>query len=379
MTLDEVISLKREVESELSTPTAGFRLMQNRIDAGLTNKFVQSLQDRPLRDLPMIFGASAPGLVGAALRGRSLTPNQLAAAQTLSAHGADDDAAGPSLSVGYAELEAQRYRAEIRIQRPSVHTVLLAQEVARRTNGEARIGEYRQLKAHAAGSDELPIGVSVGHKKSPAGSLGLFMRSRDGVGIVSNSHILAWCGRAKSGDPIYSPHPNDAQNVIEIATLRRFSSLIDDHEVRLDAAFALLNHGVKHQGNVVPQGGPDAGKRLAKTKVMPANLGLEVCKIGRTSKYTKGTLNAVAVSATIEYPRLGDVKLTGMLEVQWEALDKEFSRPGDSGSAVYRPDTMEAFGIIVGGGTRVVEGRSEGVSIVCPLDVIMKEWSLSFA
>jgi hypothetical protein len=375
MTLDEVISLKQEVESELSMPTAGFRLIQNRIDAGLTNKFVQSLVGRPLRELPMIFEASAPGLVGAALRGRSLTPNLLVTAQTLSAHGATEDAASPSLSVGYSEVAEKRYRAEVRIQRPSVHTVLLAQEVARRANGEARIGEYRQLMAHA---DGLLLGGSVGHKKSPAGTLGLFLRSPDGVGILSNSHILAWCGRAKPGDPIYAPHPKDAKDAREIARLQHFNSLIEDHEVSLDAAFALLNDGKQDPKNVIPKGIPQAGKRLTETKVMPANLDLPVCKIGRTSKYTMGMLSAVAVSATLEYPGLGDVKLTGMLEVQWETPEKEFSQPGDSGSAVYRPDTMEVLGIVVGGGVRVVEGKPEGASIVCPLDVIMRKWNLSF-
>jgi hypothetical protein len=375
MTLDEVISLKQEVESELTMPAAGFRLMQNRIDAGLTNKFVQSLVARPLRELPMIFGTSAPGLVGAALRGRSLTSNLLATAQTLSAQGADDDAASPRLSVGYSEVAAKRYRVEVRIQRPSVHTVLLAQEVARRANGEARIGEYRQLKSHAGG---LLLGGSVGHKKSPPGTLGLFLSSSDGVGIVSNSHVLAWCGRARRGDPIYAPHPKDAKEVREIAILHRFNSLIEDHEVSLDAAFALLNDGIQHPENVIPEGFPQAGKRLAMTKVMPANLDLRVCKIGRTSKYTMGALSAVAVSATLDYPGLGDVKLTGMLEVQWESLEKEFSQPGDSGSVVYRPDTMEALAIVVGGGVREVEGKREGVSIVCPLDVIMKEWNLTF-
>jgi hypothetical protein len=387
MTLNEVISLKQEVESELTTPTAGIRLMQNRIDAGLANKFVQSLLDRPLRDLPMIFEANTPGLVGAAFRGRSLTASLLENARSLMAHGVGEDTKNPNLSIGYSEVKANRYRVEVRFQRASVHTALLVQEVVHRANGEARVGEYRKLMAYpgstaAAGGTAvtpgLQIGGSVGHQKGPPGTLGLFLKSSNRVGILSNSHILARCGRAKRGDPIYAPHPKDAEGAREIARLDCFSSLIQDDEVPLDAAFALLNDGVRHQGNFIPAGMPEAGKRLAKTKVMPANLGLEVCKIGRTSQHTAGTLGAVAVSPTIEYPGLGEVKLTGMLEIQWSALNQQFSQPGDSGSVVYRPDTMEAFGIVVGGGERVADGKTEGVSIVCPLDVIMNTWNLSF-
>jgi len=385
MTLDEVISLKSEMESEFEKPAAGLRLLQNSLDAGLANRFVQSLISRPLRELPMIFDASTPGLVSAALRGRSVTPNLVAAAKALSAQGAEDDTAMPNLTVGYSEVSQHQYRAEVRFQRASVRTVLLAREVARRANGEVRIGEYRDLKSlgdavvPGPAVDRLPIGSSVGHQKGPAGSLGLFLKSNEGPGIVSNSHVFARCGKARRGDPIYAPHPQDTKDPREIATLRYFSDLVHEDEVPFDAAFALLKDGLPSNANIIPQGMPQSGKRLTETKVLAANLGLEVCKVGRTSKHTTGTLSAVAVSPTIEYPGLGDVKLSGMLEVQWEAPDKEFSKPGDSGSAVYRPDTMEVFGIVVGGGVRIVEGKDEGVSIVCPLDVFMKEWNLSFA
>jgi hypothetical protein len=205
---------------------------------------------------------------------------------------------------------------------------------------------------------------------------------------VSNSHILAWCGRAKTGDSIFAPHPSDSRQPHQIGKLRRFSNLINDDVVSLDLAFAVLSEGVSHRGNVVPAGLPDAGKSIKSGQPLPVeSINLKVKKIGRTSRSTSGEIAALDVSAKLLYAGLGEVKLTGMLEVQWPSPKEAFSERGDSGSVVYRPDTMEAIGLVVGGGVREVEhvrkgvtlfgGGRVGVTIVCPLTSAMKEWGLS--
>ncbi|MGJ5135250.1 hypothetical protein [Bradyrhizobium oligotrophicum] len=382
MTLDEVVALKQEMEELFREPTrAGLGLVQRSMDEGRATEFDKLVFKTPARLLPELFGNSAPSLITACIEGRR--PSDSSVREALIAQGFQDKQVQPDLSVGYLAVGKNDYRAEVRLQNPDVRTALLASNIARRSNGKVRIGEYRNLTAHGHrsaddGQADLTIGMSVGHRKGPAGSLGLFLNSPAGVGIVSNSHILAWCGRARAGDAIFAPHPGDSSEPRQIGKLRNFSSLIKGDGVALDAAFAVLGTDVQHDGNLIPSGAPGCGKRIMAGEPLPLEaIGLEVAKIGRSSHVTVGQLSAFAVSPWITYSGLGEVKLTGMLEVQWRSPQKPFSISGDSGSVVYRPDTMEAIGLVVGGGVRTVEGLAEGISIVCPLTPAMQKWNLS--
>jgi hypothetical protein len=379
MTLDEAEALRETLSAEFSRAGA-MSLVQQRIDTRRLDGFVRSLMERPMRELPRIFAASEPSLLGAARSGRALESAVLPPLSRIIAHGAADDAE-PNLSIGFSAPKKNDYRLEVRLQNPTVATVLYAQEVVERAKGQARIAEYRELKCHggrsAAATDAgLSIGHSIGHAKGPAGSIGLFVGSPEGVGVLSNSHILARCGRARRGDPIYSPHQLDSRSPPKVAQLREFCSLIQDDAVPFDAAFAALIDGVPHHGNVIPAGLPGSGKRIVAFRSKPEPGRLKVSKIGRTSGHTSGIFSAVGVSPTLEYAGLGDVKLTGMLEILWERTAKAFSEQGDSGSVVFRPDTMEAIALVVGGGVRIVDGVSEGVTIACPLDQAMTDWKL---
>ena len=378
MTLDEAEALRETLSTEFSRAGA-MNLVQQRIDARRINGFVRSLMERPMRELPRIFAASEPSLVGAARSGRALESTAFPPLSRIIAHGAADDAK-PNLSIGFSAPAKNDYRLEVRLQNPTVATVLYAQEVVQRAKGQARIAEYRELRCHggprAATAAGLSIGHSIGHAKGQAGSIGLFVSSPGGVGVLSNSHILARCGRARRGDSIYAPHHTDFRSPPKVALLREFCSLIQDDAVPFDVAFATLIDGVVHNGNTIPAGLPGSGKKIVASRSKPEPGRLKVAKIGRTSGHTSGVFSAVGVSPTLEYAGLGEVKLTGMLEILWARPDKAFSEPGDSGSVIFRSDTMEAIAMVVGGGVRIVDGVSEGVSIACPLDQAMAEWNL---
>lgn len=381
MTLDQAEALKAELMAEPEPPAMS--LVQSRIDTHALNGFLRSVLNRPVRELPQIFSTREPMLLGAAQSGGRIKAAAIPAMRALSAQGEANDAQ-PAVSIGFSTIAKNDYRLEVRLQQPNVATILYAQEIVRRANGQARIGEYHDLKAHArpaaplpAAGPKLSIGDSIGHPKCPPGTLGLFMRSPEGVGVLSNSHVLARCGRARRGDPIHSPHPRDATASPKIGHLREFSNLIMEDDVPFDAAFALLEDGVAINGNTIPSPLADAGKKIvaARGKVEPG--GLKVCKIGRTTRQTTGTLDSIAQSPTVEYDGVGKVKLTGMMEILWDKLDEPFSDGGDSGSVVYRQDTLGAIGIVVGGGILEVEGVSKGVTVACPLETIAAQWNLS--
>lgn len=96
------------------------------------------------------------------------------------------------------------------------------------------IGRVRLLGQRTERKRPARPGMSIGHYKITAGTLGAVVRDR-ATGeqlILSNNHILANAtdgkyGRAAIGDPILQPAPYDGgQATDRIATLFRFSPLL---------------------------------------------------------------------------------------------------------------------------------------------------------
>jgi hypothetical protein len=124
--------------------------------------------------------------------------------------------------------------------------------------------------------DPLTMGVSVSHPKSPAGSLGGFVKFQSGEdGIISACHVLANSGRGvdvSSPDAaplIYHPASGDAAGRLtpgnRIARLQNFVE-ITTSSVEIDAAVAVLLPQRAHIGNVVPPvpGAEGIGKPISK-------------------------------------------------------------------------------------------------------------------
>jgi hypothetical protein len=75
----------------------------------------------------------------------------------------------------------------------------------------------------------IPLGVSIGHYESTAGTLGALVRDNTTgeLLILSNNHVFANCNYGKKGDPILQPAPLDGgMNPGDmVATLERFIPL----------------------------------------------------------------------------------------------------------------------------------------------------------
>jgi hypothetical protein len=72
---------------------------------------------------------------------------------------------------------------------------------------------------------------------------------------------------------------------------------------------------------------PDAGKSINAGKPLPVgSIDLKVTKIGRTTQPTSRPVGAFNVSPKITYEGLGEVQLTGMLEVEWPSPEKSLQQ-----------------------------------------------------
>ncbi|MBY0514550.1 MAG: S1 family peptidase [Gemmataceae bacterium] len=302
------------------------------------------------------------------------------------------------LAVGYSIHKGDRH-LELRVQRRDGPAWKHAQTVQDKYPKEVNIAVVESVEVppvqavleHAPYSSgrltalpktsPLCIGASVSHRDETApGSLGAFVRDESGeLGIVSCSHVLAQSGQARKRDLIVHPGKGDVKqlaNKNRIGNLADYAILSRGGANTLDAAYARLDSDVTPLGNLIPDsvGAPDSmvGERVLYVPNAPLDEDEEVAKVGRTTGYTQGILNAIAVDNVAVVVRgLGLVYFDNCLEVRWAADDRPFTRPGDSGSVVFTAYGQMAVGIHFAGGTANRDGKQFNVSYACDLAAIM--------
>ncbi|MFP5348105.1 MAG: hypothetical protein ACLGIA_13895 [Actinomycetes bacterium] len=206
--------------------------------------------------------------------------------------------------------------------------------------GEWDPGQLRQR------ARPLRPGVSIGHKDATAGTLAGFVRlaNADGLFALSNSHVLTNGGRGRDGDPVLQPGPLDGGTTgDEVARLSRALRPARRARNQVDAAVALLSPSVTGAVSLdYPSG------RLRGTAAVDHDV--EVEKVGRTTGLTRGRVTAIELDdVDVEYWD-GPATFDDQLEVGGPT--GPFSLGGDSGALVYRPDTMEAVGLLFAGSER---------------------------
>jgi len=222
-------------------------------------------------------------------------------------------------------------------------------------------------------------GVSIGHYKITAGTLGIVVTEK-GSGIkliLSNNHVLANTNDAILGDPIYQPGPYDGgktedtlaslykyirinfgeeegEDCLLVATYLKIgnwiASILGSRHVLgakrinpqavnyMDAALAIPN-----KQDLVLYGIEGVGKINGTQE---AELGMKVSKVGRTTGHTFGTITMVHSTVKVNY---GDKVAT--LENQF--LTGAMSAGGDSGSLLYNVANKTAVGLLFAGSSQV--------------------------
>jgi hypothetical protein len=254
-----------------------------------------------------------------------------------------------------------------------------------------QVGELKALASRTERQRPVPGGVSVGHYKITAGTLGCVVRDRATGNrlILSNNHVLANSNDARPGDPILQPGPVDGGRVARdmIAELDRFKPI----QFSTGPATCGWAQGYAKVGNVIGnllkskhrieafQSDPEASNRIDAALARPldgveildeildigivggvtsASLGMSVRKSGRTTELTTGEIYVLETTVNIQY---GDQ--TARFEGQ--IVTGPMSEPGDSGSLLVASDALLAVGLLFAG--------SEQATVYNPIQDVLDE------
>jgi hypothetical protein len=212
-------------------------------------------------------------------------------------------------------------------------------------------------QAHRHRQRPAPCGISSGHFRITAGTLGALARGRSGVRVnrmlaLSNCHVFANSNIASVGDNILQPGPVDGGGnpADRIALLERW--------VPINFAAAGVNFVDAATGWCWPDrvrremiyrsGGAWAYFRIGSIPVAPA-VGMIVGKSGRTTQLTVGRIIDVNASIRVNY---GGGRIANFRDqITIRGLNGDFSAGGDSGSVIWTWDARRApVGLLFAGG-----------------------------
>ena len=238
------------------------------------------------------------------------------------------------------------------------------------------VGELRAEQARTDRWRPAPGGISIGHFKVTAGTLGTAVRDRASGErlILSNNHVLANSNQADVGDAVLQPGAIDggSPNSDTLARLERFVEIQFNQEpptcgiAKLVAE--LLNGlarlvGSRHRLRVI-QENPQAVNRVDAAVAKPLNsadllpeildigevqgsvaptLGMAVRKSGRTTGFTTGQVNVIETTVTVNYGENRTARFEGQF------VTSPMSQGGDSGSLLVDGETLRAVGLLFAG------------------------------
>ena len=177
-------------------------------------------------------------------------------------------------------------------------------------------------------------GLSVGNGQGPAGTLGAVVWDRtDGTPcLLSNWHVLAGSVRATVGQPCFQPAIFDGGQEASdaVATLKRW---IFDQDG--DAALAEILPGHDYCAGEI------LGLRFPVMECIEPKLGMEVRKWGRTTGFTRGFVDGIDFSGTLDYGDAGIQSFENQIHIAPRCRGTQVSAPGDSGAVWVHSSTNE--------------------------------------
>ena len=199
-------------------------------------------------------------------------------------------------------------------------------------------------------------GISVGHVRITAGTIGCLARGRRAprnrrVLMLSNNHVLAAVNRGRPYDPIVQPGSHDGGRSPRdrVAVLERYVRIHTDGRPNyVDAATGWCWHRLVRKELVYRS---SRGIRLFRVSSRPVacRRGMIVGKSGRTTQLRAGRVTDCNVSIRVNMGRGQVANFRDQIAIR--GVRGDFSRGGDSGSLVWTWNSRRnPVGLLFAGG-----------------------------
>jgi hypothetical protein len=286
-------------------------------------------------------------------------------------------AGGPTMALGVVRKANQDYHLAVRIQRRGLENSDQLKKIRAKAKDEVDVRYIGRVLKFATPAQQkrtrpLKIGVSIGHFKITAGTLGCFVRGLDprdhkAVMILSNNHVLANENRARAGDAILQSGPVDGGQdpADKVATLSRFVRLKKTGANLVDAAVAALEAGIEFNARTLA----GLGGSLAGVGEPFLDEGTPVGKVGRTTATTRGKVTAFELDNVHVGYDIGSLRFDNQVEVEGDG-DAPFSQGGDSGSLIVDADRKAVALLFAGGDLGGSNGK--GLTYANPIDAVLR-------
>ncbi|MFO1323631.1 MAG: hypothetical protein U1F15_06165 [Burkholderiales bacterium] len=304
------------------------------------------------------------------------------------AHAAQPTAnlAGPrrTIALGITRKGKKDFQLAVRVQRAELVRSAQLDAIVKKAKGEADVRYVGRLyKRMPAGGvpwtrknrRPLQIGLSIGHYRITAGTLGCFVRRRsDGaLLILSNNHVLANENDAAIGDPILQRASLDGgrRSTETVGTLAKFVRLKSTRPNVVDCAVAAIDDGIECNLRALKGLG-----KLAGMGPFPLDDYVELFKVGRTTQATRGRMTAFELDNVVFEYDMGNITFDDQIEIEG-AGRRAFSDGGDSGSLIVDAD-RKGVALLFGGGD---QGGSNGMGLTyaTPLKVVLDKLKVDLA
>ncbi len=271
---------------------------------------------------------------------------------------ADLDAIPRTIALGVSAKGRQDFNLAVRVQNRALMSSATLDAIVKGAKGESDVQYIGRLVKRTPWNQSrqrpLLIGISIGHYKITAGTLGCFVRMRsDGSPrILSNNHVLANENQAKKRDAIIQPGHFDGgkKGKDTVAALDRFVRLLTNQPNFVDCALATPRKTIAFDAHTLTGLGT-----LAGTRPGPLDAGEKVAKAGRTTDVTQGRVTAIELDNVVVGYDIGNLRFDNQIEIEG-AGQGPFSQGGDSGSLIVDAD-FQAGALLFAGGD---QGGSNG-------------------
>lgn len=229
--------------------------------------------------------------------------------------------------------------------------------------------EHENVDPSSSFPRPVPIGVSAGHGRVTAGTLGARVTGGGETFALSNNHVFAANNEGNAGDNLLQPgvvdggtDPDDVIGTLADYEPIHFCKAMICTKNKLDAAIASVT--TDDVGSETPDGGYGA----PRSSSIDAEIGMSVQKYGRTTGHTVGQVTGLNATMDVGYAG-GTARFEGQIVI----TGRGFSAGGDSGSLIV------SKGILLGDRRPVglLFAGTPTTTLANPIDLVLDRFNIT--